>query len=252
MLLLKCAGGISTNIISLYRYNRIVYSYIRYSHTCWKCGTSISPSTPSSTSSTITTTTTSTIPLFCVKQGCNAIQEISRSQCNYFTLFNIKNTSFAIDEKQLEHVFKDLQKVFHPDKYATKSNEEKHISSVNSSLINEAYQVMKSPIERARYILNLNNIKILDEENKTYDKEKVLDPLLMIEMFEIREKIEEAADDNNELLLLQNDLEMKIQKVNTDLQDSLQNKNLSALTNAAVRLKYLSKALDEVNEVIKS
>jgi len=244
-LLSKCTSTTST--VRLYQLKSMAYSYIRYSHTCWKCGTSTSLPPSSSSSSP-----SSPPLLFCIKQDCNAIQEISRSQCNYFSLFNIKQASFAIDEKQLDYVFKDLQKHFHPDKYATKSNEEKHISSVNSSLINEAYQVMKSPIERARYILNLNDIKILDEENNSYDKKSVLDPLLMIEMFEIREKVEESIDDNDELLLLQNDLNMKIQKVNIDLQESLDHKNLSALTNAAVRLKYLSKALEEVTKVVKS
>jgi len=160
--------------------------------------------------------------------------------------------SFILDEKLLDNVYKDLQKKFHPDKYATKSYEEKHISSINSSLVNEAYQVMKSPIERARYILNLNNIKILEEENKSIDKDKVIDSSLMMEMFTIRERIEDSIDNNNELIILQNDINMKINQVTIDLQSSLDSNNLIALTNAAVKLKYLSKALDEINDAIKT
>ena len=159
--------------------------------------------------------------------------------------------SFILDEKHLDNIYKDLQKKFHPDKYATKSYEEKHISSINSSLVNEAYQVMKSPIERARYILNLNNIKILEEENKSIDKDKVIDSSLMMEMFTIRERIEECIDNNNELIILQNDINMKINQVTIDLQSSLDSNNLISLTNAAVKLKYLSKALDEINDAIK-
>lgn len=110
---------------------------------------------------------------------------------------------------------------------------------------------MKSPIERARYILNINGIKILEEENKSIDKDKVLDPSIMVEMFQIREEIEESIDNNNELKVLQNNLNMKIDTVNKELQSSLDRNDLKLLTNTAVRLKYLSKALDEVNNFIK-
>ena len=111
---------------------------------------------------------------------------------------------------------------------------------------------MKSPIERARYILNINGIKILEENKSSIDvKDNVLDPSIMIEMFQIREQIEESINNNDELKVLQNNLNIKINIINKQLQNSLDNNDLILLTNTAVRLKYLSKALDEVNNFIK-
>ena len=83
-------------------YNHHYYSYYnnirKYIHNnnnnnnnnikCWKCNTSL-PSSLSLLSS-----------LYCINKECNVIQEISRNNCNYFDLFNIKQ-SFLLDEKQL-------------------------------------------------------------------------------------------------------------------------------------------------------
>ena len=55
--------------------------------TCWKCNTHLLSSSLLSS-------------LYCINKECNVIQQISRNNCNYFDLFNIKQ-SFLLDEKQL-------------------------------------------------------------------------------------------------------------------------------------------------------
>ena len=47
-----------------------------------------------------------------------------------------------MDDAHLEATFKNLQKQLHPDKFAMKSIEERERSSYNSSIVNQAYQVV--------------------------------------------------------------------------------------------------------------
>ena len=52
---------------------------------------------------------------------CKTIREIRPSQylnkLNFFSVFNM-NSEFKIDKGALDHKYKELQKVVHPDKYA--------------------------------------------------------------------------------------------------------------------------------------
>lgn len=92
---------------------------------CWKCGSKICQG----------------CTLFCASPTCGAIQGLEKDGCNYFCLFGIEGT-FDLDDAHLEATFKNLQKQLHPDKFAMKSIEERERSSYNSSIVNQAYQVV--------------------------------------------------------------------------------------------------------------
>ena len=57
-----------------------------------------------------------------------------------YDLFNL-NTEFGINTALLDVQFRALQRTLHPDKFATKSIQEKAISEEASSSVNQAYQV---------------------------------------------------------------------------------------------------------------
>ena len=91
---------------------------------------------------------------------CNSIQNIK--DCDYFSLFEMP-LAFRVDDQKIEQRFKYLQKQYHPDLFGGASDEEKDISMQGSSYVNQAYQILRDPIARAMYILQLNNIKTLEE-----------------------------------------------------------------------------------------
>lgn len=65
---------------------------------------------------------------------------LNKDNVNYFELFGIPK-SFSVDETILRRKYKDLQKLLHPDKYSSKSSEEKLISQAASSYLNVAFEV---------------------------------------------------------------------------------------------------------------
>jgi molecular chaperone HscB len=60
-----------------------------------------------------------------------------------------------MDLAELDREYKELQKKLHPDKFATKSLDEKLLSTNASSAINMAYHTLKDPVSRAEYMVRV-------------------------------------------------------------------------------------------------
>jgi molecular chaperone HscB len=73
--------------------------------------------------------------------------------------------AFGIDIDALSQAFRDLQAEAHPDRYASADAAEQRKALQWSSRLNEAYQTLKSPFERARYLLMKQGIDALDPNN---------------------------------------------------------------------------------------
>jgi molecular chaperone HscB len=83
---------------------------------------------------------------------------------NDFEIFGL-DPQFAIDEAALSSAFLTLQAVVHPDRYASATDAEKRLSLQLTTRINEAYQRLKSPLSRGRYLCELNGGAINAETN---------------------------------------------------------------------------------------
>lgn len=105
---------------------------------------------------------------------------------NYFALFEFP-VAFDLDDQQLATRFRALQKVLHPDRYASASDAERRWSMQAAGFVNEGYQTLRRPISRASYLLSLNGIK-LDEETDTHMAAEFL-----MEQMELREELGDAA-----------------------------------------------------------
>lgn len=109
---------------------------------------------------------------------------------NYFELFAIP-ARFEVDLNDLASRYRELQKQFHPDKFASSTDAERRVASQIAAQINAGYQALKSPLERGRYLLQLAGIQLDDE------KDTQMDPVFLMEQMELREQLEEtmaAAD----------------------------------------------------------
>lgn len=73
---------------------------------------------------------------------------------DYFSLFGL-NAEYPIDERDLEEAYRRLQAQVHPDKHSDLGDVERRLAMQWASLANEAYRVLKSPVERAKHLLGL-------------------------------------------------------------------------------------------------
>ena len=73
----------------------------------------------------------------------------------HFALFELQ-PSFNLDLDQLATRYRELARSVHPDRFADASEREQRLALEQSASLNEAYQTLKSPPKRARYLLALN------------------------------------------------------------------------------------------------
>lgn len=104
---------------------------------------------------------------------------------NFFEIFDL-TPGFAIDLALLTGRYRELQRLVHPDKYAQGSDQERRLAVQTAANINDAFRTLKDPVERALYLLRLNNIPVDDESARR------LDPEFLMEQMELREALGEV------------------------------------------------------------
>jgi molecular chaperone HscB len=113
----------------------------------------------------------------------------------HFELFELP-VSFDIDLSDLSQRYRELQRAVHPDKFANASDHERRLSVEKAAAINDAFQTLKSPQKRARYMLELQSVSFDDE------KDTALDPAFLMEQIELRESLSELSQSEDPLTQL--------------------------------------------------
>jgi molecular chaperone HscB len=106
---------------------------------------------------------------------------------SHFELFGLA-PAFALDAGRLDAAYRDIQSQVHPDRYAHAGDAERRASMQMTTRVNEAYRTLKSPVQRAKYLLELNGVDVAFETNTAMPRE------FLMEQMELREKLEEARD----------------------------------------------------------
>ena len=109
---------------------------------------------------------------------------------NYFELFDLE-TSFFIDDDQLKAAYRREISRFHPDNYATKSESEKLQALQNTSLLNTAFTSLKTPLNRASYLLKMQGLDPFDERDTVMNHDFLMSQIDLREELEV---IEEGRD----------------------------------------------------------
>lgn len=117
---------------------------------------------------------------------------MSRLRCNvtaedYFALFGLPARQ-QLDAELLEKTWRELAARVHPDRYATASAAEKRVVMQWAATINEAYQTLRQPLQRARYLCERAG-QALEEESNTR-----MEPGFLMQQMTWREQLEDASD----------------------------------------------------------
>lgn len=134
---------------------------------------------------------------------------------NYFEIFGLP-IDFQIDTSLLTERYRELQKVVHPDRFVNASDRDRRLAVQQSAHINEALNTLKSPLKRARYLLQLNGVEFDDE------KETTVDPEFLMEQIELREAVANVQQQDDPFSSL-NQLMQSISEKKTDMIGQLQN-----------------------------
>ncbi len=130
------------------------------------------------------------------------------SSPSHFDLFGLPR-SFSVDRQLLDARFRELQRTAHPDRFVNAPDSERRLSAQQATRINEAYQVLKDPLLRGRYLLELAGIDHNDEHRTTRDAR------FLMEQMELREALSEVRDAPDAFAAL----EQILGRIGTELDD---------------------------------
>jgi molecular chaperone HscB len=111
-------------------------------------------------------------------------------QSTDFELFQIPE-QFGQNISFLDARWKELQREAHPDKFVAQGAAAQRIAMQWSVRINEAYQRLKDPVQRASYLCELNGASINAENNTA------MPAAFLMQQMELREALDEAATEEN-------------------------------------------------------
>ena len=109
---------------------------------------------------------------------------------SHFDLFHLPPT-YAVDQETLDHAYRTVQAQVHPDRFAAAGDAQRRIAMQWATRANEAYQTLRDPLKRARYMLSLRGVDV-DDQNNT-----AMEPAFLMQQMEWRESIEDAAAAKN-------------------------------------------------------
>ncbi|MDP0563371.1 MAG: Fe-S protein assembly co-chaperone HscB [Candidatus Endonucleobacter sp. (ex Gigantidas childressi)] len=116
---------------------------------------------------------------------------------NYFELFQLPE-SCELSSGQLTLRYRELQKVVHPDRFACESDRQQKLAVQYAAYVNEAYSVLKSPLSRYIYMLQLAGRHVGVEQNT------VEDPDFLMEQMALLESVDELSQHSNSEVELKN------------------------------------------------
>ena len=182
---------------------------------CWSCGGPAAIET-----------------LFC--PTCRAVQP--PRALDHFARLGLPR-AFALDLAALDRCYFDLQRQLHPDRFARRPARERVVSQSQAVALNEAYEILKSPLRRAEYLLRLAGAAI-DHDHT------VRDPELLAEQMERREALAEAAT-LPALEACVGGAAADAAALESDITAAFARGDLALARRATLRLRYLLKLLDE-------
>ncbi|NIG87484.1 co-chaperone HscB [Serratia symbiotica] len=164
---------------------------------------------------------------------------------DYFTLFGLP-VRYPVDDSLLTSRFQDLQRQFHPDRFACQPERERLIALQQATTINQAYQTLKHPLKRAEYMLSLYGFDLANEQYT------LRDTAFLIEQLELREEldaIERKAD--AESLLAEFDMRLNdtIKQRSALMVQQLNGERWSEAADTVRKLRFSDKLQQQVEQL---
>lgn len=164
---------------------------------------------------------------------------------NYFELFALE-LDFSQDLEKLRKQYLTLQSQFHPDKVASASGYERQFILQVSTLINDAYQILKNPVTRAQYLLTLENQTPVNNMTYAFDED------FLMQQMALREQIAQLKEstDSEEIASFKKKVQLNISDYEIALSHAFQNKLSTEKINQLIcELQFYQKLEKELKEI---
>jgi molecular chaperone HscB len=164
---------------------------------------------------------------------------------NHFELFGLP-VQFELNERELSDRYKSLQRQLHPDTAASFDESRKRFALRASAHVNEAYRLLRNPVDRAGYLL----------EQAGYRPDAVarnqLSPEFLMQQIQLREELEAipATDNPRECLQeLHERAEQELEKHYGLFCEQMRGGGYDAANDTVRKLQFFHKLRNDMGEV---
>ena len=167
---------------------------------------------------------------------------------DHFTLFGLPRAQ-SLDLESLENCFRAVQTQVHPDRHAHASDADRRLAMQWATRVNEAFQTLKSPGRRARYLLALLGHDPQIESNTAMPAE------FLMNQMELREEVMEAraAADENALDAVRSRLLNEIRQEYERLAELMDvTRDYAAASDLVRQLMFQEKLLNEIDDALEA
>lgn len=164
---------------------------------------------------------------------------------NYFELFDLP-VSCEIDAAKLRENFMQMQRQYHPDRFASATGVERRRAVQIASHINGAHQTIDIPLKRAEYCLQLAG---LSTDAETDAK---MDPMFLMQQMELREALEEiasASDPYKALESARDDIDSQIKATQAETSGFIEQQKYDDARESIRRWQFLEKLAEEAGSI---
>lgn len=162
---------------------------------------------------------------------------------DHFELFGLAQ-SYQIDTAQLEQQYRALQSLVHPDKSTHLPDAEQRLSMQCATQVNEAYQTLRNPLRRARYLLSLHGVDTQEDNNTVMPAD-----FLMAQM-ERREAVAEARQAKDAAAIDKLEAQMKHETHELEAQLAVKidmENDYAAATGLVRKLRFMERLAEEIH-----
>ncbi len=171
--------------------------------------------------------------------------DLETLQQDFFSLFGLPRQQ-ALDADKLELLYRDIQAQVHPDKHAHLADSDKRLAMQWATHVNEAYQTLKDPLKRARYLLHLAGHDVGLESNTA------MSGAFLMEQMNLRETVAEAkaVGDVAALDALHRRVGKEIVAEYSQLQQALDGQSLNRAGTLVRQLMFQEKLFQEIDDAL--
>ena len=159
---------------------------------------------------------------------------------SHFELFGLA-PAFAVDAAALDRAYREIQSRVHPDRFAHAGDAERRASMQWTTRVNEAYRTLKSPVQRAKHLLELNGVDVAFETNTQ------MPPDFLVRQLELREALAEARAPEA-LERLQDEVRSERQLLERGIEDLIDaRRDFAGAAGEVRKLMFLEKLAAEID-----
>lgn len=157
---------------------------------------------------------------------------------NHFQLFGLA-AEFDLDQDALARRYREWQRSLHPDNYAQAGEQDRRLAAQRAAQLNEAFSILKNPLSRARYLLELQGIPAQDGITSDHD--------FLLQQLELREQLETIRHnaDPDALADFLADVESSIRSLTNTLAADLRNSHWQAAADKVLKLQFFNRLQEE-------